>query len=953
MVEEVESGRDKGGTDDQRTCRWAGREVELITTRLLVSNWRDNFVVFPPRQNLIRFPMPLFHPRFFLSLAVLLLAPAARAAEALGAPAPLTVTLAPPAPGESLEQLYNAQWMLESGFAADAAAAFEKLLTVPVVPGANHNTLVLLLVSARLNQGDTAAAERALGDYEGVRTAAYHLRAGLIAARLGKAEVARAEATLTVPTALPADDQAWYYFLQGMMALTGNDNQHALTLFTQAESLAASEVQRARITVARELTLLQAQDVSEAKAAELLAAAERDVGKRTGYSSARLYAAALFALGHTAEAVAYLRSQLRVLPAAQHKERDDFLLLLGVGTRGRPGEGRNALEKLIEDGDNPGHQSAALQLLADVSTDGPVREEFRTMLDKRIAGEPGSPPHPILAELLLARAQLALGDRRWTSADDDANNLLTKFPGKLTAAALGVRLTVAWVQKHYRLAADYATKARDALPATAAAQRAALGVLVAEARFRAGEAEGDAKLFEGAADAYATALSERPAEIGPGELIYQQALALTRAGLHEEAGKLLDRFAVDTRLDPASRWQAEWNLARALQTAGDTELARQDNLRHALKRVGDLLLEGGTPGGFSAELRLQMGWLQARLTLDAGEAPQAQTLAQTLYERVKAMPGLADAARNKLAAHALLLQAQATLALKVPSGDAPAEAARDEQGLNLLKKLWKEYRMEEAAMQGYFIGADYFAGGERNQIVMAQELLQKVVDDFHDDKINAPRALFFKARYEAQLGQSVNKKNALMILDELLGKYPDSELEFSVRKRQAELHNDLGQYPQAQDIYLLLTRTFVGHSQYNEIRLALAAAYQAEGQLDLAGNIYLSLRDYVNATPDVRAEAACRLGELRLAQRDKTGAKETWLALALTFLPPAPSVAPELGVTGRFWLDRALLRCGELLAQDGQLDEALMTYAMVEEYGLPSHNLAHERRVELGGVSPR
>ena len=59
--------------------------------------------------------------------------------------------------------------------------------------------------------------------------------------------------------------------------------------------------------------------------------------------------------------------------------------------------------------------------------------------------------HPIIEDLLLVRAQTALADKLYAPADEDARALLDRYPGStLKAAALGVRLSVAWDLKRKR-----------------------------------------------------------------------------------------------------------------------------------------------------------------------------------------------------------------------------------------------------------------------------------------------------------------------------------------------------------------------------------------------------------------------------------------------------------------------------------------------------------------------
>ena len=49
--------------------------------------------------------------------------------------------------------------------------------------------------------------------------------------------------------------------------------------------------------------------------------------------------------------------------------------------------------------------------------------------------------------------------------------------------------------------------------------------------------------------------------------MYQQVGAEIAGGRLTEAGERIDGWAEDARFDAVSRWQAEWNLARALQAA--------------------------------------------------------------------------------------------------------------------------------------------------------------------------------------------------------------------------------------------------------------------------------------------------------------------------------------------------------------------------------------------------
>jgi tetratricopeptide (TPR) repeat protein len=169
-------------------------------------------------------------------------------------------------------------------------------------------------------------------------------------------------------------------------------------------------------------------------------------------------------------------------------------------------------------------------------------------------------------DLTLALAQSALVDKLYPEAEQHARQLIELYPGSaLKAAALGVRLAVAWDLKRYRTAADIAGQLRAVI--TDARERAELGVLLAEAFFRSED-------YKNAGDAYAAALHELPAVVPAGTLIFQRVLADIRAEQLESAAKQLDEAANTPGFDAVSRWQAEWNLVKEMQVRGQTAPAQ-------------------------------------------------------------------------------------------------------------------------------------------------------------------------------------------------------------------------------------------------------------------------------------------------------------------------------------------------------------------------------------------
>ena len=184
-------------------------------------------------------------------------------------------------------------------------------------------------------------------------------------------------------------------------------------------------------------------------------------------------------LGRKADAVTVLQRQLQSLPPEEKQTLDDMRLLLGLIAGPESRVGRNALFGLLDRAVSRESQRAALQLLARGSDNGPTRAEFRAKLDQLIAAPT---PHPIKEDLMVFRAQVALKEKNYGGAEEDARTLLESFPGsQLKAQALGVLTGVAWELRRYRTAADRAARLRAELPPGDA--RAQLGVLVADAVF--------------------------------------------------------------------------------------------------------------------------------------------------------------------------------------------------------------------------------------------------------------------------------------------------------------------------------------------------------------------------------------------------------------------------------------------------------------------------------------
>jgi tetratricopeptide (TPR) repeat protein len=445
-----------------------------------------------------------------------------------------------------------------------------------------------------------------------------------------------------------------------------------------------------------------------------------------------------------------------------------------------------------------------------------------------------------------------------------------------------------------------------------------LGVLVAEAWYRARD-------FPNAAAAYAAVLDAVPDGIAAGDLMFQRVMADIEAGRLEVAEAQLDAFTADPRFAVVSRWQTEWNLARALQVAGRTEAA--------FARVNRLLAAApGESAALPAELQARMRWLQARLSLEAGQPEQTLDLVAALPDTVTGIP---DELRRQVMSSSVLLQAEALFRLD-----------RREEAVTLLQKLREDYPGSDAAIYSFVIEAEYHA--QLGQTVEAQRLYTKLADDFPGDERYASYALYQAALQAERRGQDSNFIEANRLIEDLVRKYPASPLVFYARLKQGDLLRKLNQFPQAQQVYETLVNNHTDHADVVLAQLALAECHNAQSLNDTnhaerAISLFENLRDRVDAPVEVRVEAGFNLGYLLLRTERRDRAEAIWWRDVVTAFLLDERMAGQLGAKGRYWMTRTLLELGAIYEQQARFEQAQEAWSLILRSGLPGRALARDR----------
>lgn len=872
-------------------------------------------------------------------------------AQPLSDPVPLSPLRFDVSPAAISATLASAQRAHNFGQFSVAETYYRRLLQVE---GVDQSPVKLALASVLLDAGNAAEAKAVLDTMPAPRTAAWQLRYGLAAFELRNRDAAQAAWDAINPAELTSSDRAWHVFLEAALYdwLPTPNITKANELYRNAEAAAETEVSRARFQLAAEKGRLRLEAPSPERLEGQRQLAESRRGTDLGYENDRLYAVMLVQVNRKADALTYLNDL--VLRNRPGPARDDFNFLIGlIGERGRDGMGRNALFQLLQNGTKPERQRQALELLAAASATGPERAQLRVTLDRLIALPT---PHPVKETLLYFRAQQALVDREYVTAESDADQLLRDFPAsRLRPHAFAILTESAWDQQRYRRAAVDARRAREALlpesaPGSSTARvRAALGIFEAEAHFRAGQvaerleggnSPGKAD-FSAAADAYAALLRERPPELDAkklGELMYQCVLAGIKAG-SPDAEKKLDEFENDPAFDLENRWNAEWSLARAAKARND--------IAAAYARVNRLLAEGA-PGAATlpVSLRAKMAWLQASLSFDDRQPEKTLLHAEGL---LASLTGLEEWLYREIASTVLLLKAQAELALD-----------REPAALQTFAKLRSEFAQTEAAIESYLIHADHYAA--QGKVDVAQRTLTALVDNRNYSASPAiPRALLRLAELSQQLGSEANLRAANNRIEELLH-HPlaadDIGLIFRARLKQGNIFQLLNEYPRAQQAYDDLLNKYPQRPEAAFAQLESARSYNAQSASDrrnaeIAKAKFEELFYRRDVDPAVRVEAGYNLGLLfaRLNKPDEA-ALIWWGGLGDEVDKLTPLSNPSANLV--YWLGKALLDYGELQEKRDKFSDAKNAYQLILKKNLDANTtaVARDRLKQMGVPAP-
>jgi TolA-binding protein len=812
-----------------------------------------------------------------------------------------------------------------SGFYAIAESLYRETLLGEDLPTKMRHKMTLSLVGCLIAQEKTQEAMEELADYGGAKEGRYILWSLFLAYQEGDLE-GMEESLLEIDVGgLLPEDVGWYHFLRGVTASYEGSEEAALNAFDEALATAVSEAQRTQFQLGQFQVRLVSEKIDEVLEAQLHQKVAEYRGRQVGFRFAQQYAVVLDRLGKRSEALALLEEQIEMVRGEEGEIRDQLLLLQGLVAGADSTVGSNAFQDLLLTGSQRDFQHTALLKLVGVVLQGESgnrSSEFLNLMDNLIER---TVPHLLLEELLYFRAQLRLQNGQFASAERDAEELLSQFPGSgLKTNTLSLLASTAWQQQRYRTAADYLGQVRGEL--ADGERKTELGVLLADCYFRAGIQSNDSEDFRNAADAYRIVMGENSVRISKGLLFYQRVLAEIRSDRLGEARSLLDDSASLAGVDTTNRWKAEWSLVKAMEA--------DDQIEAAFERISSLVLED-----LPADLQLRFRWLLARLSIDSGKPEQTVGLVSEVESLVETLPenAVEEGILPLVLSYSLLLRAEAAFALD-----------QAEDAITTLVALRESYPESEAAIFSYIVQARFLS--ESNRTVEAQQLLIRMADNFSNSPY-APMALYEAALNAEKRGEATYLTEANQLLERLVEDYPEEEeFIFFSRLKQADVLRKLNQFSYAERIYEFLENTFPNRPDRILAQLSLADCLLAQvgrdpSKLDGAISRLERLRDLPDAPVDLRVEAGYKLamawqnkGDLG----DLMRAKQIHWAMFVEFVQDETK-SRQLKATGRYWIARSLLDLGELEEQGDELENARSAYESILQYNLPGATLAKAR----------
>lgn len=807
---------------------------------------------------------------------------------------------------------------LRSGLASIAVGLYDQLLVNADGEAAKTHEMELNLISAFIALGRLEDAERSLSDYRGVADSRVILRQALVNYFAGNFDDAEDGLDEISSEDLVEYDLAWYYLLLGLIEKR-SENEEGDSLLNRARLLSVSPGQSSQVDliIYRSL-LLDGESLDEDDLEDLRVKMNDELvaGGRAGFQFAKEYAIALYLADQFSEATQAITRTLPLIGEADYDLRDELLLLLGIIAGYESELGGNAFRDLVSSGVVTELRLRALRELVSVAAS---EEEIDNFLSFTSGLNQGQFPQELADQVLYNRAQLLYRKGDFEGSGSDCEALLQSNPDpELRESATRLLVLIAFQRQRYRTASGLLIELSNLVNDVDEQNR--LQLLVADCFFQAGD-------YGDAAESYGLAIQQEG--VNRGAILFQWVLSEIRAGNLDDAGMHMESFKTDDILDPVQKWRALWNYLTALHGAGEQREAFDVLNSWLTQDARDLL---------PVELWIRLLWFRCQLSLQTGNYQATPVLAGEVYAGLTAAEGEIDPATG----------INVSTLTNVLEGQALIFAGREEEGLELMETVRRDYPSTRAAVQSYLAEARYYAS--QNLLVDAQRRLIELADNYPGSELT-PVALYEAALHALNRGTDATRLEANQILNRLAEDYPEHPLVFYSRLHQGNLLRRFNDFGGAEVVYDRLLVEFPEHKDRHIVMMAqakciLAQTDTSQARLDQAIGRFEQLAQLPELPIDLRVEASWMwaFSYDRRSNPDRV-VEIYWLAIYQFLLDEDQS--QSLGPTGRYWMSKIVISLGEVLEERGDVDSARRVYSYIQDFGLPFNSLAEGKLSRL------
>ncbi len=774
-----------------------------------------------------------------------------------------------------------------------------------------------ILVDALLGQAKFKSARIVLEDFDGDTDELIYLKRVIVS--VGLEDYTRADFFLNKinPRRLRGDDLSWYYLTNAFVAKYHKDFNIAQDYFdlisTHTDNLILKNLASVYNYQSTIESAFQNIDTTQENLDTLLPELEKSFldydGTELGFLFAKDYALALYTLGDKQKAVEILTKQIDS-PIISESNFEELAITLALISIDMPIQ-RDIIISILSKSNSLEVVETALYLLDEANSDKNLTISLLEELMSR-------PTCLLKDRLLLECAYLSLSLGKYDNATKYANSLIEQYPAsRYLVNATGVLAHNAFspldTLPEYRLASKYLdTMSKiEISPEKAAIMK----LLSADCYYLD-------KDYQLSALAYKELYKNEYLNKYAGLILNRYLDSLLEINDMQGASALIDD-AFQSDIDRNQLWAAQWNMISSLRKKGQ--------LKRALNLVSRALNILEKDKGVNEILLLRVMWLKAKLCIENQEYEECILLSNRILNASKLLGEEQKEFQILLNSDSMLLKARALAATEALEGEDGATHI-----FNMLRQI---YPKTEAAVASFLIEASI--SGKHGDLIKASSFCEQLYEDYPQSQY-APIALFEASQYLKSTGQDNSYKQALLLLSELIKKYPNSELIFYAKISQCEMLRMLNAFSEASNIYQDIINTYNTHKDINTAHIGLGDTLLArEGNEAKAAMQYERAYNLANADINSKAEAGYKFGFALEKAGRISEAQEIWFMSYTELLEDKEALLASS--KARYWLGRTLLYLARSFELSNDKANAIRTYNLIISNNLPGEIEAKQR----------